>query len=293
MDLVEDLKRTMKSGDNMSRLLIINSAIFLLVNFVYLIYFLLGKDSAGHGVSEWLAVPASIPVLLHKPWTLITYMFLHEDFLHILFNMLVLFWFGKIFTELLNQQKLINVYLLGGLAGAFAYIGAYNIFPVFAGSIGISSALGASASVMAIVIACAAYAPNYRIYLLFFGSVRIGYIALFYVLLDLVSIRVGNPGGHIAHLGGAAFGYLFGRSMLKGTDITAWFGYILAQLKSIAKPKPKMKVTYNRPVSDYDYNKQKTEKQKEIDAILDKIAKSGYQNLTKEEKDFLFTQGKK
>jgi len=293
MDLLDDLKRTIKSGDNMSRLLIINSAVFLLVNIVYLFYFLLGVNSAGHGLSEWLAVPSSIPMLMHKPWTLITYMFLHEDFLHILFNMLVLFWFGKIFTELMNQQKLLNVYLLGGLSGAIAYIVAYNLFPVFASSVLFSTALGASASVMAIVIACAAFAPNYRIYLLFFGPVRIGYIALFYVLLDLVSIRVGNPGGHIAHLGGAAFGYLFGRSMSKGTDITAWFGHLIAQLTSLFKPKPKMKVSYKRPVSDYDYNKQKVEKQKEIDIILDKIAKSGYESLSKEEKAFLFTQGKK
>lgn len=292
MDLLDDLKRTMKSGDNMSRLLIINTAVFLLVNFVFLIYFLLGITN-GHSLTEWLAVPASIPLLLLKPWTIITYMFLHEDFLHILFNMLVLFWFGKIFVELLNQQKLINVYLLGGIAGAVAYIAAYNIFPVFATSVAVSSALGASASVMAIVIACAAYAPNYRIYLLFVGPVRIGYFALFYVLIDLVSIRVGNPGGHIAHLGGAAFGYWFGRSMVSGTDITAWFGRFLAQLKSLFKPKPKMKVTYKRPVSDYDYNKQRTDKQKEMDIILDKIAKSGYESLSKEEKEFLFTQGKK
>jgi membrane associated rhomboid family serine protease len=292
MDLLDDLKRTMKSGDNMSRLLIINTAVFLLVNFVFLIYFLLGITN-GHSLTEWLAVPASIPSLLFKPWTIITYMFLHEDFLHILFNMLVLFWFGKIFVELLNQQKLINVYLLGGIAGAVAYIAAYNIFPVFAPSVAVSSALGASASVMAIVIACAAYAPNYRIYLLFVGPVRIGYFALFYVLIDLVSIRVGNPGGHIAHLGGAAFGYWFGRSMVSGTDITAWFGRFLAQLKSLFKPKPKMKVTYKRPVSDYDYNKQRADKQKEMDIILDKIAKSGYESLSKEEKEFLFTQGKK
>jgi membrane associated rhomboid family serine protease len=295
MDLLNDLKNTLRSGDNLAKLLIVNIAVFVLVNLLYMVGFLMGVPNAlvSDKILNWLAVPASFDLLLFRPWTVITYMFLHEEFLHILFNMLMLYWFGKIFIAYLDPKKLVRVYVLGGLTGAFFYIAAYNLFPVFESVLTVSSALGASAAVLAIVIAIAAYEPNYRIHLLFVGPVKIGYFALFCVLIDLLSIRSGNAGGHIAHLGGAAYGFFFGRSMAKGKDITSGFAGIFDWFKNLFKRKPKMKVTSRRPMSDYDYNHARYERQQEVDRILDKIAKAGYDSLSKEEKEFLFTQGKR
>jgi membrane associated rhomboid family serine protease len=291
MDIVGDLKRILKSGDNLSRLLVINVLVFAVVQIVYLLFFLSGQPHNSLFVN-WLAVPASLGGLLMHPWTLLTYMFLHEELFHILFNLLVLYWFGKIFQQYLGEQKLLTVYLLGGFAGALMFIAAYNIFPVFRPVVDNSYALGASASIMAVVFAISAAQPNYRINLLFIGAVRLSYIALFYVLIDLFSINGDNPGGHLAHLGGAIFGYLVGRQYAVGKDVTAGFSRFLYKLKNIFKRKPKMRVTYQRPMSDYDFNAAKAQRQQETDRILDKIAKGGYDSLSKEEKEFLFKQGK-
>lgn len=291
MSIADEIKQSFKSGSTLTKLIYINLAVFLVVKLIGVFYFLFKIDD-GFSLVNWLAVPADLTNLVRKPWTIFTYMFLHEDFLHILFNVLWLYWFGQIFLHYFDQKKLVSVYLLGGIAGAFIYILTFNIFPVFADILPISSALGASASVIAIVIAVSVYAPNHTIHLLFIGPVRLKYIALITILIDVISIASTNAGGHLAHLGGAMFGYFYILQLKRGNNITRFFDRFMDWLFSIFKPKPKIKITYKRPVNDIEYNKANAQKQAEIDKILDKIAQSGYESLTKKEKEVLFKNSK-
>lgn len=245
-------------------------------------------------VLRLFAVPASLRTLAMKPWTLITYMFTHKDILHILFNMLWLYWFGRIFLEYLDQRKLVAVYILGGISGAIVYVLSFNIFPVFTSLIPESVAIGASASVMAVVVAIAAYVPNYPVHLLLIGRVKIIWIAVgIFVLTSFMDFSV-NSGGKLAHMGGALFGYLYIVNLRKGKDPGRALNRIIDSIASIFKArKEKMKVSYSRKKTDYEYNKAKAERQEKIDRILDKISKGGYDSLTKEEKNLLFSESQK
>jgi membrane associated rhomboid family serine protease len=292
MSIVDEIKQTFKSGSSLTRLIYINLAIFLIVNIVEIFYFILNRHDSYSAFLLTFAIPADIHLLIRKPWTLITYMFLHKNFLHILFNLLWLYWFGRIFLEYLDGKKLVGVYILGGLSGAFLYILVYNIFPVFFSQLKLSYALGASAAVMAIVISIAAYVPGYSVYLLFFGRVKIIYIAIIGFLATSVFDFSINTGGKIAHIGGALFGYLFTLQYRKGRDITRGLSRFLSGVFGLFKPRSKVSVSYRKSDTDYDFNKRKKDEQIEIDRILDKIAKSGYDSLTKEEKELLFRQSK-
>lgn len=291
MSILEEIKKSFQSGSSLIKLIYINLAVFLAVKIIGVIFFLLNIPPT-FSIVNWLAVPADIQNLIFKPWTVISYMFLHQGFLHILFNLLILYWFGIIFLQYFDDKKLLSLYLLGGLSGAALYIIFFNVFPAFQVYISQSLMLGASASVMAIVMATAVNAPNYTVNLMFIGPVKLKYIATFYVVLDILSIASDNSGGHIAHLGGALFGYLYISQMKKGKNIARGFDRFMDKLFSLFKPRPKVKVTYKRPMSDLgrdiEYNKSKAEKQKEVDKILDKIAKSGYDSLSKKEKETLF-----
>jgi membrane associated rhomboid family serine protease len=235
-------------------------------------------------------VPSTPGELLKRPWTVITYMFTHFNFLHILFNMLILYWFGRIFLQYLTARQLLSTYLLGGLAGALFYVLFINGFPGLREHLG-SSMLGASAAIMALVIAISFYVPNYTLYLLLIGPVRLKYIALAFIIMDILMIASYNAGGHIAHLGGAVYGYWFISRFKKGHDIGSWLNNLLDKAVGILKPRPKLNVSYRKAaksVSDEEYNRSKVEQQKEIDRILDKIAQGGYESLTKKEKETLF-----
>lgn len=290
MSITDEIKQTFKSGSSLTRLIYINLAIFLIVNIVEIFYFILSRHDSYSAFLLTFAVPADLHLLIRKPWTLFTYMFLHKNFLHILFNLLWLYWFGRIFLEYLDGKKLVGVYLLGGLSGAFLYVLVYNIFPVFFKQLELSYALGASAAVMAIVISISVYVPDYAVNLLFVGRVKIIYIALIGFLVTSVFDFSINTGGKIAHIGGALFGYLFTLQYRKGRDLTRGLNRFLSAFFGIFKPKPKVTVTHRKSESDYDFNKRKKEEQIEIDRILDKIAKSGYDSLTKQEKELLFRQ---
>lgn len=295
MSIIDEIKNSFKSGNSLIKLIYINLAVFLAVKIISVFFFLV-STSQTFSLVRWLAVPADLHNLLYRPWTIFTYMFLHEGFLHILFNMLWLYWFGQIFLHYFDDKKLLSVYLVGGVAGAALYILSFNVFPVFEQITPVSFALGASASVIAIVIATSVFAPNYKINLLFIGPVALKYIALVTIILDVLSIASSNAGGHIAHLGGALFGYLYIVQLKKGKNITRGFDRFMDKLFSIFKPRPKIKVTYKRPMTDMErdieYNKAQAAKQEDIDKILDKIAKSGYNSLTKKEKEILFKNGK-
>ena len=287
----DNLKRFFREGSVLANLIIVNVAVWLLVQVFRIIFFLYNQPDAALATTSIIrifGVPASVPLLINKPWTIVTYMFLHIDLSHILFNMLPFFWFGKIFQEYLGSRKLLVVYFLGGISGALVYILAFNIFPVFAPSLPISYALGASASVMAIVTAISFKVPNYSVNLLFFGRIRILYLAIALFIFDFFMIPAGNAGGHIAHIGGALFGFLYIQlSGLAGNlppgGFKWWRGFFRKKTM-----KASINYTGTRAVSDEEYNLQKAEKQKRMDRILDKISKGGYDSLTRDEKDFLF-----
>ncbi|MDR0364641.1 MAG: rhomboid family intramembrane serine protease [Bacteroidales bacterium] len=281
--LGSNFKAFFQSGSTLSILIIINVAIWLMITIITLVSWLFNvqQEYVHLAAINILGVSAYFPTLIARPWTLITYMFSHLDLLHILFNMLWLFWFGKIFLEFLSQKKLLSIYLWGGIFGAFLYVLSYNIFPVFLLSLEGSRTLGASAAVMAIVAAISFYAPNYR---MFFGRVRLIYFALIYLFIDLISIPHGNPGGHISHLGGALFGILYAWNLRKGfftfSAISRFFKNIFQKKRNNAQRQ--------RPLNDEMYNLKKKEEQDEINRILDKISKHGYDALSKREKETLF-----
>ncbi len=293
---LDDLGRFFKSRAVLPRLIIINCAIWLAIGIMRVFSYLLNIQDSNftNYIVNYLALPANLGNLSAHPWTLVTYMFLHIDFFHLLFNMLWLFWFGKIFLEFLKARQLLLVYLLGGMSGGLLYVFFYNIFPVFEKSLDLSVALGASASVMAIVTAISFYVPGYSINMLFLGRIRIFYIALFLFILDFFMIRSENAGGHIAHIGGALFGLIYIVARRKGMNFSGVWN--ISWFKRLFRPigRRKSKVDYNpgpangRPLTDDEYNELKAKKQKKIDEILDKISKSGYESLTREEKDLLF-----
>jgi membrane associated rhomboid family serine protease len=293
MGIWDEIKLTFRNGSNLTRLIYINIVVFILLSIVAGIGFLLNNQEISGKALDLFSVPASFNALLLRPWTLITYMFTHKDIWHILFNMLWLYWFGRIFLEYLDERKLVAVYLLGGISGALVYILSFNIFPAFTGVVADSVAIGASASVMAIVIAIAAYVPDYTIQLFLFGRIKIKYMALaIFILTSIMDFSV-NSGGKLAHIGGAFFGYFYIINLRHGHDIGKGFNRIIDFFATIFKPRKKLKVTYKKVATEYDYNKIKVEHQKRINNILDKISKGGYESLTKEEKEALFKESQK
>jgi hypothetical protein len=223
-------------------------------------------------------------------------MFTHGEVMHILFNMLVLYWFGKILTEFLGNRKILPLYLLGGISGAILFIASYQLFPIFHAAVPEARAWGASASVMAVMIAAATLVPDYTMFLLLIGPVKIKWIALIAVVLDLISIPSSNAGGHIAHLGGALFGFVFIRQMQKGRDLSSGINWLIDKSANLFKPKTPLKVSYRTKEKSTKQSAGKTvvqsSKQERLDSILDKIAQSGYDSLTKDEKEFLFKVSK-
>ena len=294
MGIWDEIKSVFRKGSSLTRLIILNIAVFLIISVISIIGFLLMNPDLSNIAIRLLSVPSSLSTLLYRPWTLITYMFTHKELLHILVNLLWLYWFGKIFLLYLDQKKLVGVYVLGGISGAAMYVLSYNIFPAFSGIVGESiPLLGASASVMAIVVAIAAYVPDYTVMLFLFGRIKIKYIALVIFILTSVMDFSVNSGGKLAHIGGALFGYLFTYYYKQGSDITRWLNRLIDSLATLFKPSKRIRVTYKKPADDIEYNKAKAEHQNQINSILDKISKGGYDSLTREEKELLFRESQK
>ncbi len=281
------------------QLIIINVAIYVALAIFLVFSKILGFEGVFDAVHEQFRIPALFSEFITKPWTIITYMFTHDlgGILHILFNMLVLYWFGRLFVEYLGSDKLISLYVLGGLAGGSLYLLAYNTVPYFVAqaqtfNIGM---VGASAAVDAIVVATATLLPNYTFFLLFFGPVRIKYIAAITVFLSFLGMAGENAGGNIAHLGGALIGFVYIKQLQAGSNWGMWVTATLDWIKGLFKEKPKVKVSYrkDRPAAPRQGGKSPNYTQEEIDAILDKISAAGYESLTKEEKEKLFNASKK
>ncbi|MUP46120.1 rhomboid family intramembrane serine protease [Gramella sp. BOM4] len=285
------------------KLIAINVLVFIMFFLFRTIAFLFNLPS--DFLLEWFVFPKEPVEFLWKPWSIITYSFLHSGLWHIIGNMLILYFSGMYFLNYFSPKRLLNYYFLGVLIGALVYMLSYNLFPVFQGT-GRSYLMGASAGVMAVLIGIATYIPNMRVRLFLLGSVKFWWIAAFLVVIDIIQIPMGNAGGHLAHLGGAALGYLYTTQLQKGNDIGKWFENILDFFASLFKPKEKKARMRTVHRSGRTSNRQskpsrsrtgsrsmnKNDKQKKVDAILDKISKSGYDSLSKAEKDFLFQAGK-
>ncbi len=286
-----DFKQTFRRGSMLAKLIYINAGVFLFVRLAVVLLMLFNIDGASF--LRYLQVPSSLSLLVIRPWTLVTYMFTHFDFWHILFNMLWLYWFGKIFLLFFNEKQLGGLYILGGLAGAFLFVLAYNLFPYFDTYVPNSYLMGASASVMAIVFAVSFYRKDFEINLFLVGRVKLIYLAIFTFVIDLLAVTSSNAGGHIAHVGGALLGIWFANRIARGKDLTAPVNRLVDWGVNLGKRKPKMKVTYNRREKDYEYNARKNRDNEEIDRILDKLRRSGYGSLSAEEKRKLFEASKK
>jgi len=279
-----------KTANIIIKLIVINVAIFLLVNLIAF-FAQIGSGS----LAKWFVLPDDLGSLIFQPWSLFTYSFLHFGFWHLLFNMLWLHWFGKFILTLFSEKRFLTIYLLGAFFGGVTYILAYNIFPVFSNTK--AFLIGASGAVMAIMVFIATYTPNNSVRIFSF-TIKLWQIAVFLLVFDLVRLPTsGNAGGLLAHIGGALFGYIYAINLSKGKDIGKWFENIMDWFQQLFKPKAKKPFkTVHRNTSKGSgspkSNNTKSENQRKVDTILDKIGKSGYESLTKAEKDFLFKAGK-
>ena len=289
--IITDLKEAFRRGNVFIQLIYINVGIFVATALINILLQLFNRSAAG--IFELLALPASFTRFILQPWSLFTYMFMHAGFMHILFNMLWLYWFGGLFLTFFSERQLGGLYLLGGIAGAVLFLVAYNIFPYFRTVAAYSYLMGASASVMAIVFAVSFYRKDLEIGLFLIGRIKLIYLALFTFVIDLLAITSTNAGGHIAHIGGALFGMWFASRIRNGKDLTAPMNRLIDWFVNLGKRKPKMRVTYKRNETDYEYNARKHQESVDLDTILDKLKRSGYESLSAEEKKRLFDASKK
>ena len=287
-NLLNGLKNFFLQKNVLSRLMLINVTIWIICLFISVFTWLFNISDISF-VTKLFAVPSDISALAEKPWSLFTYMFLQEKFWHLFFNMLMLYYGGKIFMQYFSEKQLLLTYIFGGLFGALFFILAFNVFPVFENMKGHASALGSSASVLSILIAAATYRPDYTLNLFLLGQVKMKWVAIVFVIIDFLSITKGNSGGHIAHLGGALWGFLYVSMLKSDFDI-----YKIFKKKAKIRVKTVNSENYHkRPKTDEQYNAERAQEQGEIDRILDKIAKNGYSSLSEKEKEFLFRQSKK
>jgi membrane associated rhomboid family serine protease len=287
-----------RSNNGHVQLIIINVVIFLMIGIISVFGNILGFDAFADLIYNQFTIPPTFAEYATRPWTLFTYMFAHSrwDIFHILFNMLVFYWFGKLFIEYLGSDKLIALYILGGLAGGILYLLAFNTIPFFVERSGFTGMVGASAAVYAVTVGAATLLPNYTFFLMFLGPVRIKYIAAFYIIISFLGTTGSNAGGNIAHLGGALIGFIYIKQLQAGINWGSWITILLDWFRDLFRSKPRVKVSYrNEATTPPPTRKARVAKasQDEIDAILDKISERGYESLSKEEKEKLFNASKK
>lgn len=256
-----------RNSGTLVKLLIINIGLFLIVNLVH--------NLSPFDLSDYLALPSWPSLFVVRFWTLFSYMFMHFEIGHILNNMIWLFFMGQLFNVILGNQRMLFVYVMGGLCGGILFMLLGNIFPQLGGRL-----VGASAAVMAISVTCGFYMPNMLVNVMFIGEVRLKWVVLVSFILSSVIDISSNTGGKIAHLGGALFGMIYALQLKKGNDIASGF-------TSLFKRKNKLKVVHKKAVSDDVYNATKADEQRMLDEILDKINRSGYESLSKRDKENL------
>ena len=298
MSIVQDIRTAFSRRDNaLIQLIWLNVLVF--ASLILLKFILKFSSAIGYypSIVSQLQISSSFPVLLRHPWTILTYAFTHEEFFHILFNMLNLYWFGQLVREYLGDRRLVSIYILGALAGAVVFLLTFNYVPAFHdGGLG-TNMVGASAAVTAIIVAGATLLPDYTFTLILIGPVKIKWIAAVVVLISLAGVNGGNPGGEIAHLGGALLGFVFIKQLQAGRDLGRPVQAVGNFFSNLTSRRPAMRVSASRrpePVAAASASGAKKPAvagqplQDEIDNILDKISRSGYESLSKEEKQKLF-----
>ena len=286
MNLLDNLRYRIATFSIAEKIILINVLCFVLPMLLNTIFFLLKIPSGVY--MNWLQLSPKFDTFITRPWTLISYSFIHSGFFHLLWNMLLLFYSGRLLLNLFSDKIFINNYFLGVIAGGIIFVLSYSLFPVFKGTY--PPMIGASAGVMSVFIFICTYTPEQEIRVLFF-NVKLKYIGIVFFFFDVIQIPYGNAGGHLAHIGGALLGFSYARQLVNGRDIGSGFEqvwqylFIKKQLKTVYKSPNKER--FNKA------NKNGDNSQIKIDAILDKISKSGYDSLSKEEKDYLFDAGKK
>lgn len=292
--LTDQIKEQFEQGSYLIRLIYLNVGVFLVMLLFRMISFLVTGDaeSFAYYIRLWLALPSDPIMFITRPWTIFTYMFMHAGFWHLFWNMLILFFSGRIFMEYLGEKRLLTVFIYGGLAGGMLFFILYNISPAFTTGVPL---VGASAGVVAVLVAAATYVPQMEVRLFGIIPIKLWMIAALSVVSYVAGVTGSNSGGHLAHLGGAALGYVFVTQLRKGNDWSEGFIKLTNTIEGWFKPKSPLKKVYTNTAGDYRSNSKKTAQndQAKMDAILDKISKSGYDKLSKDEKDFLFKFGKK
>ena len=266
------------------KIIVINVICFVIPFVFNSVFYLFQIPTAS--LLDWVQLSPNFNTFITRPWTLITYSFLHADFFHLLWNMMLLFYSGRLMLNLFQVRIFINNYFLGAITGGIIFLLSYSLFPVFRGSY--PPMVGASAGVMAVFIFMSTYTPEQDIRVFFFNT-KLKYLGLVFFFLDVIQIPYGNAGGHLAHIGGAILGFLYAQQLGKGKDIGTWFENIWRGIFIKKSLKTVYRAPKRKPVKPH---KSDEKKQVKIDAILDKIGKSGYDSLLKEEKDFLFRAGK-
>lgn len=284
MSLIQKLQNKFRYANIVEKIISINVAVFVLIFTFNTLGFLFKTNGS---IADWFILPATFDGFISKPWTIITSGFIHVDFIHILMNLISLYFIGNLFVNYFTPKQFISFYILGTLFGGIVFLLSYNLFPVFANDVSNSVLLGASAGVSAIFIGLATYIPNYQFKIPLIGFVKLWHLAAIWVVLDIIQIPAGNAGGRLAHIGGALFGFLY-VNKASTTEIAMWSK--IKELFSI-KRNP-LKTVYKSKKTVQKKQTNTTYKQQKINVILDKISKSGYDTLSKEEKDFLFKQGK-
>lgn len=283
--IISDIRHIFRSGNYLLQIIVANVALFVILN----IALALTPGSVSSTIIRFFALSADMSTYFWRFWTFFTYMFTHLGLWHIFFNMMWLYWMGRILVDLYGQKRVLELYIYGGLAGGIIYILSSYLLP----SVSLNSYLiGASAGVMAVMIAIGVLQPNYQLRLPLFGWVSLKYIVLVGFLTSSVVDLNLNTGGKLAHFGGAIYGGLFAYYLPKGVDINKEVSQFFISIMELVRRKPKLKVVHKNT----EYSRSKTENtpsQEEIDMILDKISKSGYDSLTKKEKETLFNFGRK
>ncbi len=300
--IFDDFRNAFRKPNNgLVQIILVNVIVFLVLITSRTLLTMANYSAIYTAFLDKLQLPSSFTNYLYQPWALFTYFFIHDDFFHILFNMLFLYWFGSLIHEYLGNKRLINIYVLGGLLGGLVYMIAYNLIPYFKTMVDNSLMMGASGAAFAVVVAAATLLPDYTFLLLFLGPVRIKYIALFYIVISVASSTGANAGGNIAHLGGALIGFIYIKQLRKGLDLGSPIAAVLDFVKSLfveVPPTPQMKVTHRSYTNagykpTQIYSDEELPGEDEVDELLDKISKSGYESLTKEEKLKLFKASQK
>lgn len=298
--MFENLYKKYRDSDVVGKFIFVNVALYVLLLFIGVFSVLFNAGTLSADVLSFVELPASLELLLVRPWTVFTYMFIHAGLWHILWNMFALYFFGKIFLNFYSVRHFVGIYILGGLFGALFFVLAYNLFPYFGPYLPFSRLVGASAAVLAIVVAAAVRSPQYRINLMFVGSVKLSTFALVVVAMSFLMLSGENAGGNFAHLGGAFAGWLVADMLSKGKDLTLvvngpidWMSSLLTRLRTPRKKKTKFTYTRGGRSADYEYNARKKADEAEVDRILEKVKKGGYASLSEEEKRRLFEASSK